>query len=177
MSKKRPEADPGGSTLSVERFLFFRLCQRKLPRKFSIHLSACLIAKREIVETDKLSSFTRRGPGHVQLLHRNVQRFRSGLVFKARRLLYHSTPGLRVIKLERERGMTWGVFFHVPGRVLHLVDLESRLESCKKMICRGSRASRLESNKEAEDEDLTTFITNQPVFHTIQGLHVNVFSS
>jgi len=31
-------------------------------------------------------------------LYRNVQRFRGGLVFKARRLLYHSTLGLRVIK-------------------------------------------------------------------------------
>jgi len=29
---------------------------------------------------------------------RNVQRFRGGLVFKAHRLLYHSTLGLRVIK-------------------------------------------------------------------------------
>ena len=32
------------------------------------------------------------------LLHRNVQRFRGGLVFKAHRLVYHSTLGLRVIK-------------------------------------------------------------------------------
>ena len=30
--------------------------------------------------------------------HRNVQRFRGGLVFKAHRLLYHSTLGLRVVK-------------------------------------------------------------------------------
>ena len=29
-----------------------------------------------------------------QLLHRNVQRFRGGLAFKAQRLLYHSTLGL-----------------------------------------------------------------------------------
>ena len=32
------------------------------------------------------------------LLYRNVQRFRGGLVFKAHRLLYHSTLGLRVMK-------------------------------------------------------------------------------
>jgi len=32
-----------------------------------------------------------------QLLHRNVQRFRGGLVFEARRPLYHSPLGLRVI--------------------------------------------------------------------------------
>ena len=32
-----------------------------------------------------------------ELLHRNVQRLRGGLVFKAHRLLYHSTLGFRVI--------------------------------------------------------------------------------
>ena len=32
------------------------------------------------------------------LLHINMQRFRGGLVYKAHRLLYHSTLGLRVIK-------------------------------------------------------------------------------
>jgi len=31
----------------------------------------------------------------------NVKRFRGGLVFKAHRLLYHSTPSLRVIKKKR----------------------------------------------------------------------------
>jgi len=34
-------------------------------------------------------------------LHRSVKRFRGGLVFKAHRLLYHSTPGLRVIKKKK----------------------------------------------------------------------------
>ena len=33
-----------------------------------------------------------------QLFYRNVQRFRARLVFKAHRLVYHSTLGLRVIK-------------------------------------------------------------------------------
>ena len=37
----------------------------------------------------------------VQLLHRNVQRFRGGLVFKAHRLVYHSTLGSRVIKRKK----------------------------------------------------------------------------
>ena len=32
-----------------------------------------------------------------------VQRFRGGLVFKAHRLLYHSTLGLRVIKKKKTR--------------------------------------------------------------------------
>ena len=31
----------------------------------------------------------------------DVQRFRGGLVFKAYRLLYHATPGLRVIKKKK----------------------------------------------------------------------------
>jgi len=31
-----------------------------------------------------------------------VQRFRDGLVFKAHRLLYHSTLGVRVIKKKKE---------------------------------------------------------------------------
>jgi len=44
-----------------------------------------------------------RGP---HLLHRNVQRFRGGLVCKAHRLLYHSTLGLRVIKKKRRSAST-----------------------------------------------------------------------
>jgi len=38
------------------------------------------------------------------LLRRNVKRFRGGLVFKAHRHVYHSTLGLRVIKMRRRRG-------------------------------------------------------------------------
>ena len=34
---------------------------------------------------------------------RNVKRFRGGLVFKAHRRLYHSTPGLRVIKKKKTK--------------------------------------------------------------------------
>jgi len=46
------------------------------------------------------------------ILYRNVQQFRGGLVFKAHRLLYHSTLGLRVIK--NRRG---GLPLHLcPGR-------------------------------------------------------------
>ena len=40
----------------------------------------------------------------MQRVRRNVKRFRGGLVFKAHRLLYHSTLGWRVIKRERELG-------------------------------------------------------------------------
>jgi len=38
--------------------------------------------------------------GHYNI---NAQRFRGGLVFKAHRLLYHSTLGLRVIKKKKMR--------------------------------------------------------------------------
>ena len=41
-------------------------------------------------------------PATNQLLHSNVQRFRGGLVFKAHRLLYHSTLGLRVVKKKKK---------------------------------------------------------------------------
>jgi len=49
--------------------------------------------------------------GLEQLLHRSVQRFRGGLVFKAHRLLYHSTLGLSVIKKKKKvRGFgVWGL--------------------------------------------------------------------
>jgi len=44
-------------------------------------------------------------PASIQelLLHRNVKRFRGGLAFKAHRLLYHSTLGLRVIKEKKKK--------------------------------------------------------------------------
>ena len=46
-----------------------------------------------------------------QLPYINVQRFRGRIVFEAHRILYHSTPGLRVIKREEEEvyGL-WSVF-------------------------------------------------------------------
>jgi len=43
------------------------------------------------------------------LLQRNVKRFRGGLVFKAHRLVYHTTLGLRVIKKKK-----FGVSPHAP---------------------------------------------------------------
>jgi len=48
------------------------------------------------------ASTPRLGRQGQPLLHRNVQRFRGGLVFKAHRLLYLSTLGSRVIKKTRE---------------------------------------------------------------------------
>jgi len=46
-------------------------------------------------------SLLRAGVTWTSLRDRNVQRFRGGLVFKAHRLLHHSTLGLRVIKKKR----------------------------------------------------------------------------
>ena len=44
----------------------------------------------------------RLGAIYEQLLHINVQRFRGRLVFKAHRLVYHSTLGLRVMKKKKK---------------------------------------------------------------------------
>ena len=59
-----------------------------------------------------------QGSGLEQLPHRNVKRFRGGLVFKAHRWLYHSTLGSRVIKKKNqaERGAV-----HAKRQLLHLV--------------------------------------------------------
>ena len=46
------------------------------------------------------------------LIHKNVERFRGGLVFKADRLVYHSILGLRIIKKKRRTE-----FHHVPGQL------------------------------------------------------------
>jgi len=43
------------------------------------------------------------GDDSVQLLYRNEERLRGGLVFKAHRWLYHSTLGSRVKKEEERR--------------------------------------------------------------------------
>ena len=40
---------------------------------------------------------------HPTILHRNVQRFPGGLVFKAHRLVYHSTLGWRVLKKKKKK--------------------------------------------------------------------------
>ena len=54
----------------------------------------------------------------VQLLRRTVKRFRGGLVFKAHRLVYHSTLCLRVIK-KKKKGWGSGVQgFRVENRGL-----------------------------------------------------------
>jgi hypothetical protein len=47
-----------------------------------------------------------------QLLRRIVKRFRGGLVFKAHRLLFHSTLGPRVIKKKKTYGAVHDAVAH-----------------------------------------------------------------
>jgi len=61
----------------------------------------------------------------LQLLSRNVKRFRGGLVFKAHRLLYHSTLGLRVIK-KKKHSILVGLRTTSPQSGLKLFPLRSR---------------------------------------------------
>ena len=77
------------------------------------------------------SRFACCAPGRVpqQLLRRNVKWFRGGLVFKAHRLLYLSTLGLRVIKKRRERqrqvgGRNFILIHHL--RVKLIINRETR---------------------------------------------------
>ena len=43
-------------------------------------------------------------PAPAGIFRRDVERFRTGLVFKAHRLVYRSTLGSRVIKKKKKRG-------------------------------------------------------------------------
>jgi len=46
----------------------------------------------------------------------NVQWFRGGLVFKAHRLLYHATLGLRVIKKKKKKAVCYKLTLQIPTR-------------------------------------------------------------
>ena len=50
----------------------------------------------------------RWGLPREQLLRRNVKRFRGGLVFKAGRLVYHSTLGWSIVKKRIKEGYLEG---------------------------------------------------------------------
>ena len=65
------------------------------------------------------------GVPEEQLLHRNVQLIRGGLVCKAHRLLYRSTLGLIVMKKKKRKGT------RSPAGSQTLVSLNSRLEKNK----------------------------------------------
>ena len=66
----------------------------------------------------------RRWPGEGDGLRRNVNRFRGGLVCKARRLVYHSTLGLRVIKKKKVTGDVGLTFRRLPGEGDNFIDTE-----------------------------------------------------
>ena len=61
-----------------------------------------------------------------QLLRRNVMRCRGGLVFKAHRLVYHSTLGSRVIKKKKRTGegeVLRGVILEIDRQMVSGVEL------------------------------------------------------
>ena len=75
--------------------------------------------------TSKRGRNARRKPGSSakrkeELIRRNVERFREVLVFKAHRLLYHSTLGLRVIKKKKNEILSTNLE-KVPCKCLPLV--------------------------------------------------------
>ena len=75
-----------------------------------------------------------------QFKNRNVQRFRGGLVFKAHRLLYHSTLGLRVIKKKRRMTSECSANHRVTAMKLYL-HLRSQFKNNHfTEMCSGSEA-------------------------------------
>ena len=60
-----------------------------------------------------------------QILHRNVQRFRGGIISKAYRPLYHSTRGLGVMKKKKEKNQTLYVVPFSPGSGYNSEGVES----------------------------------------------------
>ena len=77
-----------------------------------------------------------------QLLYRNMQRFRGGLVFKAHRLLNHSTLGFRVIRTKKEE-RTEVVLVHMsllyptaPHRLTSLIRKSDPLEPYSRTMYR-----------------------------------------
>ena len=69
----------------------------------------------------------------VQLLDRNVMWFRGGLVFKAHRLLYHSTLGSRVIKKKKKDETVCSGHDARTGRCDHQVPMVPRLHGLLKI--------------------------------------------
>jgi len=72
------------------------------------------------------------GAGSIQgqVLGRNVEQFRGGLVFKATRLVYHSSLGSSVKKKKKGPGPARGEAWRSPSSfpmILHLLSRESHL--------------------------------------------------
>ena len=85
----------------------------------------------------------------LQLLRRNVKRFRGGLVFKAHRIVYHSTLGLRVIKKKKFRGSA------PRHQVTRALNSQGGLVFKAHRLC-ASHNSRLERNNEEEEKHSTS---------------------
>jgi len=69
-------------------------------------LYALLSGRALLIDWPEIGGFS--GDSYAPyLLHRNLHRFRGGLVFKAHRLLYYSTLGLRVIR-KKKKFAVWG---------------------------------------------------------------------
>ena len=84
-----------------------------------------------------------RGCVQMQLIRRNVKRLRGGLVFKAHRLVYHSTLGWRVIK--RIRSPNVGSVHaqpHVSGAYVQ-----------RECVCERERGERREREREREERE------------------------
>jgi len=86
-----------------------------------------------------------------QLLYRNVQRFRGGLVFKAHRLVYHLTLGLRILKKKTTPGI-WGAR-----------DQVGTLKGLKQVELNGP-PSNAEGREQSHTVEHDPFIKSQPTF-------------
>ena len=105
-----------------------------------------------------------------QLLYINVQRFRGGLVFKAHRILYHSTVDSRVIKKKRE-----GVVIKQKTGYAHLGSASEQrgneigsLGTCSPETCSRRRAKRGQLEKcqghlpERQGQNLAVTVLRMP---------------
>jgi len=89
-----------------------------------------------------------------QLLSRNAERFRGGLVFKARRLLFHSTLGSRGIQKKKRRAES-SADQNVPVAVRHLPrESEERLYWTRKFKLPWREAGPPDHHDDKVDSDL-----------------------
>jgi len=83
IERERGREGEGDSEFSIDNQLV-RIRSVSPPNPSSLNIAGVLVVRGGVV------------------LHRNVKRFRGGLVFKAHRLLYHSTLGSRVVKKKKK---------------------------------------------------------------------------
>ena len=92
----------------------------------------------------------------MQLLYRNVQRFRGGLVFKAHRLLYQSTLGLRDIMKKKTCKVRHG---REDGRVV--VSLVSISGWCTALMISSDRCDKQKHRKKRQTQTQEQRVTAQ----------------